>query len=95
MQACQADEGEAAPSPPGASIHGSSNQPAVAPAREFLQQERKDPEDGAGESRYHFQPTGRLLSGIPSLLRPCQSGHLPLQLELAWLLSGVKCNKAT
>lgn len=31
----QADEGEAAPSPPGASIRGSSNQPAVALAREF------------------------------------------------------------
>lgn len=78
-----ADEGGAAPSPPGAPIHGSSSQPAAAPAREFLQQVKEDPGNTADGSRYHFQPTGQLLPGIPSLLRPCQWGHLPLQLELA------------
>lgn len=41
---------------------------AAAPAREFLQQEKEDPGNTADGSRYHFQPTGQLLPGIPSLL---------------------------
>ena len=65
---CQADEGGAAPSPAAASIGGSSNQPAATPAGEFLQQEREDPGDTADGRRYHFQPAGQLLPGIPSLL---------------------------
>lgn len=83
MHVGQVEEGGAAPSSPGASIHGSSSRPAVAPAREFLQQETEHPGNMADGSRYHFQPTGQLLPGIPSLLRPCQWGHLPLELELA------------
>lgn len=68
MHVGPADGGGAAPSPPGASTGGGSNLPTAAPAREFFQQEKKDPGNTADGSRYHFQPAGQLLPGIPSLL---------------------------